>query len=104
LETIAAVDRFVATRLERNFRDAATLAARCTEHFALGTAAAAAATRATSATRSAAAGSFTRRATIGATIGLICKALHSKKLLFAGRKRKLARTIDAVQVFILIHW
>jgi hypothetical protein len=84
LEAIAAVDRFVAARLERNFRNAAALAAGRAEHFALAAAAGSAAARTGAAAGSAAAGRFTRRTAIGAPVGLIGKALHCKKLLFAG--------------------
>jgi hypothetical protein len=90
--------------LERHFGHAAALAAGRAKHFALatataGTAAAAGTTRAATAT----AGRLTGSPAIGATVGFVGKALHSKELLFAGRKRELARTINAVQKFILIH-
>jgi hypothetical protein len=82
--------------LERHFCHAAALAASRAEHFAL-----AAATAAEAAT--AAALCFTRSATIGTTVRLVLKALSGKKFLLAGRERELARTIDAVQKFVLVY-
>lgn len=85
LEAVAAINRLIATRLEWHFGHAAALAAGRAEHFALATAAATAeSAAATAATASAAARSLTRSAAIGATVGLVLKALHGEKLLFAG--------------------
>ncbi len=107
METIAAIDRFVAAGLERHFCHSAALAAGRTEHFALATATAAAETTTTTTTTgtatTATASGFTRSAAIGATVGLVGKALHREELLFSGGKRERARTIDAVQGFILVH-
>jgi hypothetical protein len=90
LEAIAAIDRFVATRLERHFCHAAALAAGCAEFFAL-TAKTAAATCAAAALLR-----FTRRTTVWATVGLVLEAFHCEKFLFAGRKRERTRTINAI--------
>jgi hypothetical protein len=96
-EAVAAVNRFVAARLERYFRYAAALAAGRLEHFALS---AAAATRTAAA---AAAGSFARCAAIAATAGLIRKAFARIEFLFACREREAASAIDASEGFIAVH-
>ncbi|MGC2242766.1 MAG: hypothetical protein WBA06_03985 [Candidatus Aquilonibacter sp.] len=103
METIAAVHRLVAARLERHFGHAAALAASCAEHLALATATAVSAAAGTTRTATTTAGCLTGGTTIGATVRLVGKALHGEELLLAGRKRELARTINAVQKFILIH-
>jgi hypothetical protein len=79
------------------------LAARCAKHFARCAAACAAEAATAAATASATLLTLTGRTAIGATIRLILEAFHSEELLFAARKHELTRTIDAVQVFILIH-
>ena len=100
LEAVAAIHRLVAARLERNFRHTAALAAGRAEHLALAAAAEAAAA---SAALTATARRFTRGAAIRTTVRLVGKALHGEELLLAGRKRELTRTIDTVQIFILVH-
>ncbi|HEV3092781.1 MAG TPA: hypothetical protein VGX91_15175 [Candidatus Cybelea sp.] len=96
-EAVAAIDRFVASRLERDFRDAAALAARRFEHLALASAhtASAAAVRGTS--------GFTRCAAIRAAAGLVGEALHCEKLLFARSEWELLSAIHASEHFVCIH-
>jgi hypothetical protein len=95
-EAVAAVYRLVATRLERNFRYSAALAASRFEHFALPavafTAAAAARTS-----------RFAGRAAVGAAIGLIGKALAGEKFLLTGREGELTSTVYTGQRFINVH-
>jgi len=98
-ETIAAIDRLVASRLKRNLGNAAALAARCFEHFPL--AGAAAATAAATAVRRAT--GFTRGTAVRAATWLIGKALHCEKLLFAGGERKLLSAVNAGEHFVCIH-
>ena len=74
-ETIAAINRLVASRLKRNLGNAAALAARRLEHFPL--AAAAAAT-----TPVGRATSFPSRTAVRAAARLIRKAFHCEKFLF----------------------
>jgi len=93
-ETIAAIDRLVATRLERNFRYSAALAAGGFEHFARGAISATAARRLAR---------FTSRTTVGATVGFVLKALCGIKFLFAGGKRELTSAIYTIQLFICVH-
>jgi hypothetical protein len=95
LEAIPAVNRLIASRLERNLRDAATLAASGFEHLALSAAAATAA-----ALRAA---GLAGGAAIGATVRFIGEALHCEELLLAGRERELASAIDAREHFGRIH-
>ena len=91
-EAVAAVYRLVATRLERNFRYSAALAASRFEHFALPAVAFTTAASRTS--------RFAGRAAVGAAIGLIGKALAGEKFLLTGRERELTSTINTGQRFI----
>jgi hypothetical protein len=91
LETVAAVHWLVTARLERHFGRAATARACRGEHLAL---AAAKAAPALTATTGCAAGLASRSA-IGATVGLVLKALLCVEFLLACSKCKLRAAIDA---------
>lgn len=97
-EAVPAVDRLITAGLKRNFRYAAALAARCSEHLAL---AAIAPTASRSAT--AAGGSLTRRAAVAAPTGFVRKSFARKELLLVRSKGETASAIDAVKVFICVH-
>ena len=98
LEAVAAINRLVSAGLERNFGNAAALAARGLEHLALASAATAAALVAT-----AAPAGLASRATIGATVRLVGEALHREELLLAGGERELTSAIHAGQHFCGVH-
>jgi hypothetical protein len=98
-EAVAAVYRLVATRLERNFRYSAALAASRFEHFALPAVAFTAASAASAARTS----RFAGRAAVGAAIGLIGKALAGEKFLLTGREGELTSTVYTGQRFINVH-
>lgn len=87
-EAIAAVNRLVATRLERNFRNSAAAAASGFEHLTT-SAAAATTVAAFTALR------FTRSAAVDTTAGLVGEALGSEEFLFARRERELISAVDA---------
>src|SRR5690242_16637232 len=92
-EAIAAVNRLVAARLERNFRYAAALAASCFEHLAPRSAV----TSAVAATdRASAARSFACRTAIRASAGFVRKAFAGIKFLFVCGERERASAIDAI--------
>jgi len=97
LEAIAAVDGLVATRLKRNFRLLAALAARDLVHFTRAVATAAAATGAASAATAAAtaASGLTGRTAVWAAIRLILKAFAGEELLLSGAKNELSTAIGA---------
>ncbi|HEV2262712.1 MAG TPA: hypothetical protein VGR69_10540 [Candidatus Rubrimentiphilum sp.] len=97
MKTIAAVHRLITAWLKRYFRDAAALAACRLVHFTRALAAAHATTTALCAHL------LARLTAIGATVRLILKTLAGVKLLFAGRKRELASTVNTVQHFINVH-
>jgi hypothetical protein len=111
LEAIAAVDRLVATRLERHGGLPAAVAASHFEHLALGTrsaaAAAVAAAAAAGVAATAAAGACTLglagRAAIRATVRFVREALRCEELLFARTKGKRCVAINAVEGFVCIH-
>ncbi len=103
LEAVAAVNRLVATRLERYFGRLSALAARGLEHFATAAASRSAAAAVASATAARAALRLTRRSAFRAAIRLILEALARKKLLLAGTKNELAVTINAAQGFVSVH-
>jgi hypothetical protein len=110
LEAIAAVDRLVATRLERHGGLPAAVAASHFEHLALGTRSAAAAAVAAAAAGiapTAAAGAcalgLAGRAAIGATVRFVREALRCEELLFARAKREGSVAINAVEGFVCIH-
>ena len=90
-EAVPAIHRFVAARLERNFRQTAALTARRFEQLA---------TVVTGRLRPL---RFTRGAAIGATVGLISKALHREEFLLAGRKCERASAVDTAERFISVH-
>ncbi len=111
METIAAIDRLIATGLKRNFRYAAALAAGGLEHFTLASTATA---TATAATVTATAGTatvptarstlrFARLTAIGAAVGFVLEPFGSEKFLLAGRKCKFVIAINARQLFISIQ-
>jgi len=95
-EAVAAVDRFIATGLERDFGDAAALATCSLEHLATGTAAATAA--ATTATAG-----LAGRATVGTATRLVRKTFACVELLFVRGEWESASAIDAGEHFIGIH-
>jgi hypothetical protein len=97
-EAIAAVDRLITTRLERNLCDAAALAARCLEHFASGTTTAAATATAVRGTSR-----FPSGTALRATAWLVGEALHREELLLPGRKRELRSAVNASEHFICVH-
>jgi len=94
-EAIAAVNRLVAARLERDFRYAATLTAGRFEHLAT-----AAATAETTAAAAAAAGCLTCRAAITAAARLIGESFAGKKFLLACREWERTSAISAIECFI----
>jgi hypothetical protein len=96
-ETIAAINRLVASRLKRNLGNAAALAARCFEHFPLASATAATAAAVRRAT------GLARGTAIRAATWLIRKALHCEKFLFAGSERELLSAVNAGEHFVCIH-
>ncbi|HEX5274398.1 MAG TPA: hypothetical protein VFW34_03915 [Candidatus Rubrimentiphilum sp.] len=83
--------------MERNFRYAAALAARCGEHFAL---TAVAFTAAAAASRTA---RLAGCAAIGAPAGFVGEAFAGEEFLLAGRECELTSTINTGQRFIGIH-
>jgi hypothetical protein len=109
LETLAAIDRFVATRLERHFSRATALAANRLVHLALPATTAVTAAAPTcvgAAAATAAAGCalrFTRGATIGTTVRFVLEAFGGKKLLLAGAKGELRIAVRAGQNLISVH-
>jgi hypothetical protein len=105
LETVAAVNRFVSARLERNFGRSSALAANRLEHLALTSAATAAAVT-TAGIATAATGrtlSLTGSAAIGATVWFVLKAFGGEKFLLSGAKGELRVTIRASQDLISVH-
>jgi hypothetical protein len=100
LEAIAAIDRFVAARIERHLGNAATLVAGGRKHFA-GTSTARAV--ATPAPGAAGAHSFASLPAIGTAVGLVLETFLLVKALFAGTENELAPAIDTVERFIYVH-
>jgi hypothetical protein len=103
LEAVAAIDRFVAARLERHFGRLSALAAGRLEHLAWATRAAS--VRVAS-VRTAAAGTtlcLARGSAVGAAIGLVLEALRGEELLFACREAKGVPAINAGQGFVRIQ-
>src|SRR5579863_278257 len=94
-ETVPAIDRFVATRLERNFRYSTALAAGGFEHLAL--------TVAATWSAAATAGCFARGAAIGASAGFVRESFARKELLFARGEREGASAVNAVEGFVVVH-
>src|SRR5215469_15600862 len=90
-EAVAAVNGFVAARLERHFGHAAALTAGRFEHLAMSAAATLRASRLAS------------RTAVAAPVGLIGKALHGVKFLLARRERELASAINAGEHFGGVH-
>src|SRR5579872_1214096 len=88
-EAVTAVHRLVAARLERDFRNAAALAAGRFEHLS---AAAAAETAATAA----AAGSLAGRAAIAAAARLVGESFACKEFLLACCERERTSAINAI--------
>jgi hypothetical protein len=99
-EAVAAIDRLVAAGLERNFRYAAALAARRSEHFAR---AAAAHAIASAATRTVGTHRFPRLTAILATVGLVLKTFLFVKALLARAEDEFPSAVHAVQHFICVH-
>jgi hypothetical protein len=97
LEAIAAIHRLVAARLERNFRNAAALAAGGLEHF---TALSAAHTGSAARTR---AHLLARRTAIGTTVRLVLEAFAGIELLLTGSKCELPSAVHTIQHFINVH-
>jgi hypothetical protein len=93
-ETVAAVDRLVSPRLERDLGNPAALAAGCLEHLAGSTSAGATVGRPPG---------LARGTAIRATAWLVGKSLHGKKFLLAGGKRERPAAINARERFICIH-
>ena len=96
-ETVAAVNRSVAARLERDLGVLSALGACYRMHFTR-SAAAVATTTPTAATVTP--GCLFCSATRGAPLGLICEAQLVVTFLFAGRKYETAVTLNAGQVFV----
>jgi hypothetical protein len=94
-ETVPAIDRLVAARLERNLRYAAALAARGPEHLAL--------TVTATWSAAAAAGCFTRGPAIAASARFVCESFARKKLLFARGERERASAVSASEGFVGVH-
>jgi len=86
LETSAAVNRTVVSRLERDFGGCAALRADCVKHFAVGVT-----------------GGFAARPALFATDGLILEALLSIELLLAGRENEFLTAILAYQCLVFEH-
>jgi hypothetical protein len=93
-EAIATINRFVSAWLERNFRDAAALAASRLEHFTV----AAAATAAAASVRLPS--SFARGTAVPTAARLVREALHCEELLFAGREGELLSAVHASEHFV----
>jgi hypothetical protein len=102
-EAVAAVDRLVATRLERHFGRLPALAASRLEHLAATAARRSTVTAAAAATAGTALG-LAGRAAFGTTIGFILEAFAREELLLSRTKNELAVTINAAQGFICVHY
>ena len=98
METIAAKHRLITTRVERNFRYAAAVAARRREHLTRTAGTLAAATAA-----AAGAHLLARLAAIRTTVRLILKTFLLVKALFARTEDKLASAVHTVEHFIYVH-
>ena len=96
-EAIPAIDRLVAARIERHFRHAAAVAARCREHLTR-TAGALAATAA-----AAGAHLLARLTAIRTAVRFILKTFLLVKALFARTEDELASTVHTVEHFIYVH-
>jgi hypothetical protein len=97
LETIAAVHRLVAARLERYLGYAAALAARGLEHFTALTAAH------TGSTARARAHLLPGLTAIGTTVGFVLETFAGIELLFTSGERELPAAVHTVQHFINVH-
>src|SRR5436190_16571311 len=99
-ETIAAIDRTVAARLERNPRRLAARGADRVEHLLAAAHATAAAATTTAAATAATAGGFLGRATGSAPLGLIREPELREPLLLACRERERRPTIHTRQLLV----
>src|SRR4029079_12300232 len=99
-ETIAAIDRTVAARLERNPRRLAARGAERVEHLLAATPAAAAAAATPAAP---AAGSLLGGPARRATLGLVREPELREALLLAGRERKRRPAIHTRQLLVAVH-
>jgi hypothetical protein len=99
LEAVAAVYRFIAARVERDFGYGAALTARRLEHFPRTAASAAA----FAAALIAGAHGLARLTAIGTAVGLVLEAFLLVKALFARSEGELASTVDTVEHFIYVH-
>src|SRR6185369_9326001 len=100
-ETIAAIDRAVAARLERNARRLAARGADRVEHFLAPAHPAAAA--ATTTTAASAAGGLLGGTARRAPLGFVREAELGKPLLLAGGERKRRPTIHTRQLLVAVH-
>jgi hypothetical protein len=89
-EAIPAIDRFIATRIERHLRHAAALAAGRRKHLARTPRALAAAVPATIAAHR-----LARRSAVGATVGFVLEAFLLVEGLFAGTEDEGTSTVNA---------
>ncbi len=85
-KTIAAINRSIVSRLERDLATYSTRCACCVVHLSLLPSAA-----------------FTHVAAWFASLGLICKSLFGEKILFACRENEFLTTVFASNVFVLIQ-
>jgi hypothetical protein len=101
LETIATINRLIASRIERHFRYASAVAARGLKHLA-GTCdsipSPSPSTAGVLRTHR-----FARGTAVRATVGFVLKTLLFVKALFTGAEDELAAAIHAVQHFIDVH-
>ena len=94
-EAIPAIDRFVAARIKRHFRNSAAVAARCRKHLP--------GASATLAAGPAGAHLLARLTAIRTAIRLVLKTLLFVKALFARTEYKLAPAVHTVEHFIDVH-
>src|SRR5579883_831352 len=95
-KAIPAIDRFIAARVERNFRYAAALAARRREHLAR-------ASRALAADAAGRTHLLARLPAVGTAIRLVLEAFLLVKALFARTEDELASAVHTVEHFINVH-
>src|SRR5436190_7294941 len=102
-ETIAAIDRTVAARLERHPRRLAARGADRIEHLLAAAHATAAPAAAATTTAAPAAGSLLGGPARRATLGLIREPELREALLLAGRERKRRPAIHTRQLLVAVH-
>jgi hypothetical protein len=101
LETIATINRLIASRIERHFRNASAVTARGLEHLAGTCDTIRSASRAPA--RVLRTHRLARGTAIRATVGFVLKTLLFVKALLPGAEDELAAAIHAVQHFIDVH-